>query len=66
MIEEYMKIFITILIDILCIYMAYFQTSKFAREELGIPIQIGIMWALILIVLGYLTTYALFYESSLI
>lgn len=56
MIEEYMKIFITILIDILCIYMAYFQTSKFAREELGIPIQIGIMWALILIVLGSLTT----------
>lgn len=66
MIEEYMKIFITILIDILCIYMAYFLNSKFAREELNYPIQFGIMWGLILIVLGSLTTYALFYESSLI
>lgn len=66
MIEEYMKIFITILIDILCIYMAYFMNSKFAREELKIPIQLGVMWAFIFIVLGLLTTCALILESSLI
>lgn len=66
MIEEYMKIFITILIDILCIYIAYFYNSKFARKELNIPIQFGIMLALIFIVLGSLTTYALIHESSFI
>ena len=66
MIEEYMKIFITILIDILCIYMAYLSNSKFAREELYIPIQFGIMWAFIFVVWGALITYALIHESSLI
>lgn len=56
---EYMKIFITILIDSLCIYVAYFQTSKFAREELEHPAQFIIKWLLIIIVFGELTRYIL-------
>lgn len=66
MIEEYMKIFITILIDVLLIYMAYLSNSKFAREELHIPIQFGIMWTLIFVVWGALITYSLIHESSFI
>lgn len=56
MIEQILIIFITLIIDILCICMACFLNSKFVREELNFPKSLGIIYALGFILVGILTS----------
>lgn len=53
------KIFLSILMYLLLIDIAYKAISKLEREELEHPGQFIIKWLLIIIVLGELTRYIL-------
>lgn len=53
------KFLLSILINLLLIDIAYKVTSKLAIGELEHPIQFGIVWGIIFIVLGALTMYVL-------
>lgn len=61
MIELFLLIFTTLIIDILCICMAYFLNSKFVREELNFPKSLGIICALGFILVGILTSLVAIY-----
>lgn len=62
MIERFLLIFTTLIIDILCICMAYFLNSKFMREELKFPKTLGIICGLGYILVGILTSLVAIYS----
>lgn len=61
MIERIIIIFITVIIDYLCICMTYYLNSKFVREELNFPKSLGIICALGFILVGILTSLVAIY-----
>lgn len=61
MIERIIIIFITVIIDYLCICMTYHLNSKFAREELNIPISLGIISALVFMSVGIIMSFIAIY-----
>lgn len=61
MIERFLLIFTTLIIDILCICMAYFLSSKFVREELNFPKSLGIICALGFILVGIIISFIAIY-----
>lgn len=62
MIERFLLIFTTLIIDILCIYMAYLPNSKFMREELKPPKSFGIICTLGFILIGILASLIAIYS----
>lgn len=62
MIERFLLIFTTLIIDILCICMVYFFNSKFMREELKFPKTLGIICGLGYILVGILTSLVAIYS----
>lgn len=61
MIERFLIIFTTLIIDVLCICMTYYLNSKFAREELNFPKSLGIICALGFILVGILMSIVAIY-----
>ena len=61
MIERFLLIFTTLIIDILCIGMAYFLNSKFMREELNFPISLGVICGLGFILVGIIISFIAIY-----
>lgn len=62
MIEQFLLIFTTLIIDILCICMAYFLNSKFMREELKFPKSLGVICGLGFILTGIVTSLVAIYS----
>lgn len=62
MIDQILIIFTTLIIDILCICMAYFLNSKFMREELKFPKSLGVICGLGFILVGILTSLVAIYS----
>lgn len=62
MIDQILIIFTTLIIDILCICMAYFLSSKFVREELNFPKSLGIICALGFILVGIIISFIAIYS----
>lgn len=61
MIEQFLLIFTTLIIDILCICMAYFLNSKFMREELKFPKSLGVICGLGFILVGIIISFIAIY-----
>ena len=61
MIERFLLIFTTLIIDVLCICMTYYLNSKFVREELNFPKSLGVICGLGFILVGILTSYIAIY-----